>query len=152
MLHPFSPIIPAITPLQVELDRRYIGTSFARVTAYKRKKVTVPHDASPNELASALSSLPTLGAVSVSRFGPTSLQEFTWSVTFTSHPGNLKACDQSPGACLGVHATTPTAITVGGAGCQNVNGTYVDDHATINGRMVGVFSFSFVAVHISDVF
>jgi hypothetical protein len=41
---------------------------------------------------------------------------------------------------------------VGGAGCQNVNGTYVDDHATINGRMVGVFSFSFVAVHISDVF
>lgn len=98
----------------------------------------MPYDVSPNALASALSSLPTLGAVSVSRFGPTSLQEFTWSITFTSHPGNLKSCEKSPHACLGVHASTPTAINVGGAGCQNVNGTYVDDHDTINGRMVRV--------------
>lgn len=122
---------------QVELDRRYNGTTFARVTAYKRKKATVAHDASAADFAAALAALPTLGSVSVSRFGPTTLNEFTWSVTFTAHPGGLGTCADRPAACLGVHASTPTAVTVAGAGCRHVNGTYVDDHATLDGRMVG---------------
>ena len=120
----------------VELSDRYNGSSSSRATAYKRKKVTVRHDASAVEVAALLSGLPNLGSVDVSRFGPTTLGEYTWSITFDSHPGELDDCATSPLACLGLHETTPETLTVGGKGCAAFNGTYASDHTMEDGRMV----------------
>ncbi len=69
----------------------------------------------------------------MSRFGPTTLNEFTWSVTFTSHPGGLDSCPAGP-ACLKVHPAVAEAVAATGDGCGGFAGTYVAANEMAAGR------------------
>ena len=54
----------------------------------------------------ALESLPEVGSVEVSRFGPDKHDAYTWSITFNSLNGASKCSTKKGTPCLDAHPTT----------------------------------------------
>lgn len=76
----------------------YPGGSFS-APIFTRKKNTLPSDSSAHLMKKSLQSLPGVGSVDVSRFGPSPEYGYLWKVTFTSNTDSL-ACSSSLSSCI----------------------------------------------------
>ena len=110
-----------------------IGRDGRNASAFRRQHVLVPHDASSREMKAALESLPGLGSVEVSRWGPNPTDGYTWSITFTSLDGASK-CPDAP--CLTASAQSANYVTLNECTVTTYNGVYVENGQLENGRSV----------------
>jgi len=110
------------------------GSSVFDALLYKQDNRLMRYDSSATELTDVMTSLGSIGSVDVTRFGPTSSESYSWSVTFTSLPGTSNYCGISP-TCLTVHSSLPSALVVGS--CDSayavLDGTWLSDE-WVNGR------------------
>ena len=114
----------------LKLSKEYNGSTTLRCSLYKRKRTTVSSDASADEMIEALSALPTVGDVDVSRFGPTTLGEYVWSITFQSFSGDHALCPEGP-TCLDVHTSTATALNINCDGNFGPNAAFIKNEDKI---------------------
>lgn len=101
-------------------------------TLFRRASTQVRFDATAEELRTALESLPGLGAVEVSRFGPNTELGYVWSITLVGLDGATE-CPDSP--CLEARATTSRFVLLRDCVDVDLNGAYIDDTTVTNGRV-----------------
>ncbi|KAF4040436.1 hypothetical protein GN244_ATG07296 [Phytophthora infestans] len=73
-----------VAPTSFTLDSLWTDDTTLHVTAFARKKATLSVNAEAAEMKRALSALPGVGAIDVSRIGPTKANGYRWYVTFQS--------------------------------------------------------------------
>ncbi|KAK1941930.1 Titin [Phytophthora citrophthora] len=76
--------VGAVVSGTVTLKSGWTGGTALHVTAFARKKTTLRASAEAAEMKRALSSLPGVGSVDVSRVGPTNSNGYRWYITFQS--------------------------------------------------------------------
>ena len=114
--------VQAVSATQVVLATSVnLAGSATTVLVYKQKSKLVPVDAAPDEMAAAVQALSAAGTAEVTRFGPTSSNGYTWSVTFTSQNGPLLA------SSLSAYATPTAAIALSGTASGVCDGDYASD-------------------------
>ena len=114
--------VNAVSGNAVSFSPSHTGSS-AITPIFTRKKVIVPANASSAQMKSALESLPDIGSVEVTRYGPNQFAGYTWFITFTSNTGTVN---------LSTGTVSVSYITVSGAG-QACDGHFISD-SFINGR------------------
>ncbi|KAL3663536.1 hypothetical protein V7S43_011423 [Phytophthora oleae] len=87
------------------------GASTLHVTAFARKKATLSASAEAAEMKRALSALPGVGSIDVSRVGPTNSNGYRWYITFQSLDSVSLRVDETKG--------TTSFVDVYGATCAN---------------------------------
>jgi hypothetical protein len=141
------------------VDSINLSGTATKVLVYRQKNKFIPYDAGADELKVALQSLSAVGkwmnsnpnpnanlnpnltliltitltgTVDVTRYGPSTAEGYTWSVSFTSVYGNTETCS---GSCLKVYRTSSSAITISSSRTADTDGDYVSD-SFIEGRRV----------------
>ncbi|KAG6623132.1 Titin isoform N2B [Phytophthora cinnamomi] len=112
--------VASVSTGSITLSSAWPDTSNLHVTAYVRKKATVSVSAEAAEMKRALSALPGIGSIDVSRVGPSLSNGYHWYVTFLSLDST---CPTSP--CFRVDETTGTTnfVDVYGATCATCSVT-----------------------------
>jgi hypothetical protein len=103
-----------------------------QMTMHRRRKVRVAHDASESDMKYALESLPGVGSVDVSRFGPDKNDAYTWSITFDSLNG-ASLCSSSKTPCLVAEPTTVRFLEVQNCNQDKLYGRMTNRLDTPNG-------------------
>lgn len=106
------------------------------VVVYKQKNEIVPFDASSDDLQAAMTAMAAIGSVEVARFGPSTVNGLTWSISFTSTYGSTQTCVSTSVAittdsCLSVYKVSSSAPLVVSAAANAAYaamvGTYLSD-------------------------
>ncbi|GMF43872.1 unnamed protein product [Phytophthora fragariaefolia] len=107
--------VASVSTSTLTLASAWADASNLHLTAFVRKKATLSASAEAAEMKHALSALPGIGSIDVSRVGPSSSNGYRWYVTFQSLD---TACPTSP--CLRADKKTGTTnfIDVYGAACS----------------------------------
>lgn len=125
----FQSTVLSLDETRMILETGYEGPSAVRASAFFSPFVTVPFDASAEEVRDTIESLPSVGSVEVTRIGPDESFGFEWSVTLTSFNGPLSGAHT-----LRVSSSTSKALDVAGCGDAG-NGTYAATGELVDGRM-----------------
>ena len=121
--------VDSVSGNELILTTTYAGSMISS-PIYIRKKVIVPADASAQLMKNALTSLPSIGSVDVSRTGPSPKNEYIWSVTYTSNFSPNECSNLAD--CLTVHQNSVHVIDVLGVNAE-IDGVYIFKEY-LNGR------------------
>jgi len=106
-----------------------------KVAIYRMNNKILRADASATEFDAAMESMSALGSVDVTRFGPTNVDGYTWSITYTSVFGQPNCSPLT--SCAVTTGSSKVGIDVSGITNTNantdMNGKYFSDEY-INGR------------------
>jgi hypothetical protein len=103
---------------EIHLRSNYYG-DVCLTALFVRKRVLVQLDSTSHEMKKTIESLPGVGTVDVTRFGPSSSNGYTWMITFSSYNSHFLC----PSMCLNVNTTTSKAIILEKIGVFVTTGT-----------------------------
>ena len=128
------------SPSSITLTVIQPGFPIGTLAIYRMKNALIRSDVADASLQASLNAMSSIGAVEVTRFGPTNVNGYTWSITWTSVYGNTETCFSSStssiASCLQVYASSSSGLTIGGFTSTvyvDLNGYYVSD-SFVNGR------------------